>query len=135
MKNKIGGLAAVFFAGVLAVLAGCSLMSENKVKIVSISPDINVELSAGAKIDIEVALEYNLKQDNGSINLVIQDAQNTPVGSILEPIKKGAGKLTLKRTITVPKTSALAIFTPLKPEGETETTVVDSRVYKVVAKK
>ena len=142
MKNKIGGLAAVFFAGALGLLAaGCSGKSEallgfgNMVKIVSITPDINSTLTEGDKLDLEVTLEYRLKEDNGSVSLVIQDAQNTPVGSLLEPVKKGSGKLTLKRTITVPKTGALAVFTPLSASGESKTEIVDKRVFKVSPKK
>ena len=135
MKNKTGGLAALVFAVMMALLAGCSGNSGNMVRILSISPDINAGLAEGARIDIEVTLEYKLKQDNGSVSLVIEDAQDAPVGSLREPIKKGAGKLTLKRTITVPKTGALSVFTPLTPEGETTTYIVDKRMFKVTPKK
>ena len=135
MSNNISGLTAAVFAGMLAVLAGCSVIGENKSRIVSISPDINTVLSAGDKLDVEVTVEYRLKQDVGSMSLVIQDAQNTPVASLVEPLKKGAGRLTLKRTITVPKTSAISVDTPLYSDGETSTYITDRKVFKVIAKK
>jgi hypothetical protein len=142
MKSNIGGLAAAVFAVALGIFAaGCSGKTEglpgtdNMVKIISMTPDISAVLQEGDKLDLEVTLEYRLKEENGSVSLVIQDDKNTPVGSLLEPVKKGSGKVTLKRTVTIPKTGAIAVFTPLSASGETRTETVDKRVFKVVAKK
>ncbi|MCX5786403.1 MAG: hypothetical protein NTX59_12015 [Elusimicrobia bacterium] len=134
-KNQNSGLAVIALAGIMGVLAGCSGFGSNKVKIISISPDINTLLEAGKSLDIEVAVKYTLKQENGAIELVIQAGDNSSIASIVEPVKKGSGKLTLKKTITVPKTNAISVFTPLTVSGENMTEIVDSRVFKVITKK
>ncbi len=132
---------AVGLAGFLSSCSGGSTGSSsggNKVKIVSISPDINTPLKVGNSYEISVDVEYSLKQDNGSITLVLQRGDAVPaisssLGNVVEPIKKGSGKLTLKANVTVPSTNSIQIFTPLSVSGESQTTAVDTRVLKVIA--
>jgi len=110
--------------------------SGNSVKILSVSPDVNTPLRVGSSVDISVEVEYSLKQENGSIALVLQRGDSNPsmsstLGNVVEPIQKGTGKLTLKANITVPSTNSIQVFTPLSVLGESKTTTVDMRVYKV----
>ncbi len=112
----------------------------NKVKILSISPDINTPLQVGNSYEIAVEVEYSLKQDNGVITLVLQRGDVNPsvsstLGNVTEPIKKGNGKLTLKAKIIVPNTNSIQVFTPLSTIGESQTKIVDTRVFKVVGNK
>ena len=109
----------------------------NKIKIMSISPDINTPLQVGNSYEISVDVEYSLKQDNGSITLVLQRGDAVPtvsssLGNVTEPIKKGSGRLTLKAKISVPNTNSIVVFTPLSVSGESQSTTVDMRVFKVV---
>lgn len=110
------------------------LSSGNKVKIVSISPEISKPLSAGQNYDIEVTVEYTIKAENGNITLVIQrgDSITSVLANTTEPITKGSGKITLKANIVVPSVNSITVFTPLSLQGETSTTVVDTRIYKVI---
>jgi hypothetical protein len=130
-------LGIVVLTTALGFMMGCSGVSSsgNKVKIVNISPDINTPLQVGNSYEIVVSVEYSLKQDNGSITLVLQrgDAVSTAsiLGNVTEAISKGNGQLTLKANITIPNTNSIQVFTPLSIPGESQTTTVDMRVFKV----
>ncbi|MBU2529947.1 MAG: hypothetical protein KKD35_02810 [Elusimicrobia bacterium] len=80
---------------------------------------------------ISVTVKYTLKGDRGHITLVIQKADNGYIGTIMEPIKKGSNKIALKKSITIPETMAISVFISLAVQGETKTTVVDSRTFTV----
>jgi hypothetical protein len=113
---------------------------DNKIKILSISPDINTPLKVGNSYEIAVQVEYSLKQDNGVIALAVQIGDVKPdvsstLGNVTEPITKGNGKLTLKAKIIVPNTNSIQVFTPLSVPGESQTKIVDMRVFKVVENK
>jgi hypothetical protein len=112
----------------------------NKLKILSISPDINIPLQVGKSYEIAVQVEYSLKQDNGVITLVLQtdDAKqddSSALGNVTEPITKGNGKLTLKAKIIVTNTDLIKFSTILSVTGESQTEIVDRRVFKVVLNK
>ncbi len=138
MKTNVAlkSLIVLLVIGLAGFFASCSSSSEgNVVKIVSISPDINTPLQVGSSVEISVDVEYTLKQNKGEITLVLQQGDATPtisLGEVVSPIKKGSGKLTLKANITIPKTDSIQVFTPLRIPGESQTTIVDMRVLKVV---
>ncbi len=121
----------LFVFAFVGFFSACSMFSGNKIKIISISPDINEVLEAGDKLDISVTVKYKLRKDNGSVSLVIQKDDVGFVAGVIEPVKKGSGKITLKQSIIVPKTSVLSVYVPLAIEGKRKTDEVDSRVFQV----
>jgi len=129
MKIVISIFIFLFFA--------VSVRAEDTVKITSLTPPNNSPLNAGQKVKVEVEIEYNLESaDMGSITLVIQQAESghMPLANENDFIQKGKGKITLSKEFLVPDTKGLRIFTPLSPEGNASTTIVDTKMYKVLAK-
>jgi serine/threonine protein kinase len=107
--------------------------SGNTVRIVSVSPNTDHPLSVGRNYDIEVTVEYALKAENGYIMLAIQRGDSiTSLAHTTKPITKGKGKIILKASIVVPSVNSIMVFTPLYPQEETGTTIVDTKVYKVI---
>lgn len=106
-------------------------LTKNEIKIVSILPSLGKSFKVGEKVDIRVTGEYLLKEDNGSVDLIIQKADNGRVGIVVEPIKKGSGKITLKKSFIVPETGAIRVFMSVWPKGKAKTSIVDSRTFEV----
>lgn len=114
--------------------------SENQVEIVSITPDASLPLYVGDKADIEIKIDYVLKEPTGSITLVIQKGEmggsfiDALIASATKVVASGKGTIELKQSIIVPETGAIQVFTPLMVPGSTQTTVADSMVYEVKKK-
>ena len=111
--------------------------SESYVKILKIEPDPSVPLKVGSEIHFKVTIEYAVKDDSAMVTLVIQKGEysNSPdvlVGSVSEVVSKGKGTVTLEKTVNIPDTKALQVFTPLAIPGQTQTLIVDMKFYKVV---
>ncbi|HVJ10565.1 MAG TPA: hypothetical protein VNC62_03240 [Burkholderiales bacterium] len=102
------------------------------VKIVSVSPDTKSPLKVGAKVKLQVEVSYALTVDVGQITLVVQAADNATLANHMAVVKKGNGKITLSTEFVVPDSNAVQIFTPLSAQGQTATSTVDHRAYKVV---
>lgn len=102
------------------------------VKIVSVSPDTKSPLKVGAKVKVQVEVSYALTVDVGQITLVVQAADNATLANHMAVVKKGNGKITLSTEFVVPDSNAVQIFTPLSAQGQTATSTVDHRAYKVV---
>ena len=104
----------------------------DSVRILSQSPSLEESLTVGQKVKLSVEVEYELNTgSSGDVTLVVQDASNNTVANELYPIRKGMHKETLEAEVTVPDTRALVLFTPLTPQGNSRTTVVESISYKV----
>jgi hypothetical protein len=108
--------------------------SADAVKILSLSPDVATAFHPGQNVSFSVDLEYSLATaQSGTITLVIQrgEQQYEPLANETRVIQKGSGKLSFKKQLTVPETSAILLFTPLTVQGGTSTSVVDTRAYAV----
>lgn len=126
----------------VAFLSGCSedgslgadQSNSNYVKIISMKPALTESLLAGSNVDFEVEVKYSMKEDFGVITLVIQRAESNfmPLANEVEIVQSGQGRVMLKASVDIPDTKAIQIFTPLNPQGVNQTSVVDSRIYKVI---
>jgi hypothetical protein len=128
------------------LLAGSVLAFERKaiaepgsapdsVKIVSISPDQDTALRVGERVTFKVEVEYNLTSaSSGSITLVIQQGESgrRPLANETQVVQKGKARLVLRKDVEVPDTTAIQVFTPLAAQGGTSTSIVDTRIYRVV---
>lgn len=112
-----------------------SAYAEDSVKILSLTPLNNSPFYAGQEINIEVEVQYNLESsENGAITLVIQRAESghRVLANESDFVLKGNGIVKLNKKLIIPETRGLIIFTPLSPEGSNSTTIVDSKMYKVL---
>lgn len=105
------------------------------VRIAKLSPDATRPLKVGDKVNLQVQLDYALtKADTGAVMVVVQTADNQNLVQKAQAVRKGVGKATLAAEFVVPQTSAVKVFTPLSEQGQTSTTTVALRTYKVVGK-
>jgi hypothetical protein len=107
------------------------------VKILKIEPDPSVPLKSGSEVHFKVNIGYKITEDSATINLLIQKGEysggiDTVVGSTMQVLTKGKGTITLEKTVKVPNTDVIQVFTPLMIPGQTSTTIVDMKYYKVV---
>jgi hypothetical protein len=109
-----------------------SAPSGSFVRIVSVSPDTGTALKVGDRVKMQVEVSYALSSDGGTVSLVVQAANNASLAHNMEVIQKGSGKATLSAEFVVPDSNAVQIFTPLSAQGQTSTSTVDHRAYKVI---
>ena len=105
------------------------------VRIAKLSPDATRPLKVGdkVKVNLQVQLDYALtRADTGAVMVVVQTADNQNLVQKAQAVRKGIGKATLAVEFVVPQTSAVKVFTPLSEQGQTSTTTVALRTYKVV---
>lgn len=103
------------------------------VRISKLSPDATRPLQVGDKVNLQVQLDYALtRADTGAVMVVVQTADNQNLVQKAQAVRKGIGKATLAVEFVVPQTSAVNVFTPLSEQGQTSTTAVALRTYKVV---
>src|SRR6266481_3776478 len=105
------------FAGVVslaaALSAGCQRTDVSAsaaptgsfVKIANISPDTSIPLRAGDRVKVQVDVDYSLTSDAGTVNLVIQTADNSSLAHNMEVLQKGTGKVTLVAEFVVPNSN------------------------------
>lgn len=115
-------------------VSGTAAPSGSFVKIVDISPATSASLRVGDRVRVQVEVNYRLTADAGTLSLVVQAADNSSLAHNMEVVQKGSGTLTLVAEFVVPGSNAVQIFTPLSAQGQTATSTVDSRAYKVVGK-
>jgi hypothetical protein len=108
--------------------------SQDTVKIAALTPGTDAPLRVGDKVTFRVEAAYTLASANaGSITLVIQrgESGHPPLANETQVVEKGSGTVVLMKEVEIPDTAALQLFTPLSVQGSRNTSVVDSRVYKV----
>ena len=89
---------------------------------------------AGESAEIQVKVKYSLVELSGEVSLVIQNGE-TFLANSMEVVSQGEGTVTLKKSILVPQTNNIQIFTPLSVNGGTSATnIVDTRFFKVLQK-
>ncbi|MCA6217181.1 hypothetical protein KGA65_11570 [Ideonella sp. B7] len=106
----------------------------SSVHIASVSPSVAEVLQAGEEVKMKVEIEYTLGADSGTLALVVQAADNSAVAQNFEVVTKGSGRAILEAEFLVPNTKAIQIFTPLSAQGQSSTSTVESRAFKVVTK-
>jgi len=127
----------------LLIVLAISLMATNafagssSIKILEIDPSPSKSLKVGSEIHFKVKLEYNVSEDSAVANLIFQKGEDSGsfdsvIGNTMQVINKGKGTITLEKTITVPDIKVLQVFTPLMIPGQTQTTTVDMKAYKVI---
>ena len=105
------------------------------VRIAKLSPDATKPLKVGEKVSLQVQLDYALtKADTGAVMVVVQTADNQNLVQKAQAVRKGVGQATLAVDFVVPQTSAVKVFAPLSEQGQSSTTTVALRTYKVVQK-
>lgn len=134
MQRLLGAVSTILIA---AWVGACdqgsfqSAPSGSFVKITSVSPDTGTTLKVGDKVKVRVEVSYALSSDGGTVSLVVQSANNSSLAHNMEVVQKGSGKATLSAEFVVPDSNAVQIFTPLSAQGQTSTSTVDYRAYKV----
>jgi hypothetical protein len=131
--------AAVIVAGALigcdkTASPGKKPASAGSVKIVALSPETTTALKIGDKVKIQVEVSYRLAAEAGMVSLVVQSADNKNLAHNGEVVKKGTGKASISVEFVVPDTQTVQVFTPLQAQGQSATTTVAFRAYKVVAR-
>jgi hypothetical protein len=92
------------------------------VRIAKLSPEATVPLKVGEKVNLLIEIDYALTKA----------ADNKSLGQKVQAIAKGVGKAKLAVDFVVPQTSAVKVFAPLSGEGQTSTSTVALRTYKVI---
>lgn len=131
--------ATVLAGGMLAL--GCSPQSEtheappgSTVSITQISPSTGNPLTVGDEVKLEVSAAYALSAESGTLGVIVQDAKNTPLAQTVNVVLKGGGTEKFQLSFTVPDTGAIHVFTPLSAQGQTATSTVAARSYRVKSK-
>jgi len=142
MKKIVWAMSLIisFICLVATCYAETATNQDSYVKILEIQPNPSVPLEVGSNVDFEVKVEYYVKEDSASIDLVIQKGEYSGgidpyIGGGMEVLTHGEGVVTLKAKVKVPDTKAIQIFTPLGLQGQAQTSIVDSRFYKVINSK
>ena len=127
----------------LFALAACGKQNDNgapsaptgsTVSIVSITPSISQQLRFGEKVKLNVKAAYTLTSESGTLALVVQDSNNTPLAQTINVVLKGSGTEEFAVEFTVPETKAVQVFVPLSAQDQGSTATVSSRAYKVTSK-
>lgn len=100
-------------------------------QIASISPDTTQFFQPGERVTLKVEVNHVMTADAGTIQLVVLAADNSPLGQDSKPITRGRGTTRLQAEFTVPRTSAVRVFTPLVVQGQASTAVTDGRAFAV----
>jgi len=100
-------------------------------QITSISPDTSQVLRPGEQVKLQVDVSYVLTAESGTIKLVVLAADNSDLAQDFKVVTKGSGKSTLDAAFTVPRTTAVRVFTPLIVPGQDSTSITDGRAFTV----
>lgn len=100
--------------------------------ITEIAPSTGEPLKVGQSVHLKVYVAYALTADSGTLGLVVQDANNTPIAQSFDVVIKGSASQVLEANFTVPDTKVVQVFVPLSAQGQAATSTVASRAFKVV---
>lgn len=114
--------------------SGTSAPPGSAVYITSVSPSIGEPLHVGDKVRLQVGVDYTLTGESGTLALVVQSSDGSLISHNVEVVTKGSGKVDLEAVFVVPSTNTIQIFTPLAAQGQSSTSTVESRAFKVVPK-
>lgn len=117
-----------------ALLASCSKadIAQPTVAIQRAAPSGDVLLTVGETVRFSMEVRAQNFKEPGHVGLIIQTAEGTVLGaSDPKPIGNGEN-VHLEASVIVPKTASLRIFAPLFLGEEMKTSVLDTRIYKVL---
>ena len=111
--------------------------ANNSIKILEIDPATSTQLKSGSEIHFKVKLEYTVTDDSAVVNMTFQKGEDSGsldsvIGNTMQVLSKGKGTIIMEKTVMIPDTNVLQVFTPLMIPGQTKTTTVDVKVYKVI---
>ena len=121
------------------ILAGCDRQTApaappgSTVSIVEVVPSTGIPLTKGQAVDLTVKVAYTLTSESGTLGLVVQDANNTPLAQEMSVVLRGSGTESFALHFAVPDTKAVQVFAALSSQGQSATTTVSNRAYKVSA--
>lgn len=128
-------IAKVVFSALLVLsLANCgkSQQAQPTVAIQHTTPSGANPLAVGETIRFSVEVRAQNFKGPGHVGLVIQSAEGT-VLAMSSPVPIDDGKSAqLEAVVTVPKTASIRVFAPLFLGDRTQTSVLDTRIYKVL---
>ena len=101
------------------------------VSIVSIVPTTDTVLVPGTSTRFELKVAYTLSVDSGTIDAVFQDAKGEVLSLTRAKVSKGTGNEDFTVAIKIPETESVQLFVPLGAEGQTATSTIATRTYKV----
>ncbi len=130
---------ASYFLILLLAINACSKgAKKERIAIISAEPASSAILEKRTIVDFKIKVEHNLvSTDTGKISLVIQDQDGKPLSNLIisKRIHPGKGESTLNQSIWIPnQVSRIDLFTPLYPEGVTQTIIVDYLSYEVASR-
>jgi hypothetical protein len=128
------GLAACARTPEPAPEAARAAFTPTSVRIVDIAPTTNDALHPGDKIAFELDIAYTLSTTEGTLGVVVQDAQDKPLAQRFDAVVGHSGRARMTLALQVPETEALRVFAPIAAQGQVGTTVVDMREYRVSAR-
>ncbi len=123
----------------VASLVGCDAQQHaaattapagSSVSIIGISPTTDVVLHIGQHVRLEVRVAYSLSVEPGRLELVVQDDES-PVAMNRVNVAKGSGNEEFVAELQVPQSKRLQVFVHLSAAGQTTTTTVAFREYKI----
>lgn len=115
-------------------VAASPAFTPTSVRIVEIAPATGDALLVGSKVAFELDIEYTLSTAEGTLGMVVQDAQDQPLAQRFDAVSGHSGRARLSLTLDVPDTQTLRVFAPIAAQGQVGTTVVDVREYRVRAR-
>src|SRR5450830_505960 len=127
MKLIISILLAVF------LLDGCSKKElEPYVVILNLLPSNENVLTAGQCVDINVVAEARNIKEEGDLSLVVQGSDGSSLGLDGPVPVSNRVPHTFHAKFKVPPVASISIFTPYLKKGESESSTLDRRIYRVV---
>ncbi len=131
-------LCILSFTGVLTLWTKEGIAApDSYVKILEIEPDPSIPLVVGKNVHFKATIKYQVDEASAMISLLIQKAGSSQdedvfLGSVEDVLTQGKGNITLEKTVKIPDTKAVQVFTFLKIPGQTKTSMVDMKYYKVI---
>lgn len=102
--------------------------------IQSAKPSGDVGLLEGDRVQFEVVVRAEGFDKPRKVALIVQSADQA-IG-VAGPVTIESGQLvTLRTDVVIPRTSTVEVITPLFLDNEAETSIVDSRYYKVIGRR
>lgn len=122
-------------------ISGCDVDPREKlaaptgtsVAIISTTPAYFETLHVGDTVNLQVEVEYQLSEDCGTLSLVVQGSDNSTIRVENAILARGQGTRIFDVEFEVPDTKTVQIFTPIRAQGQTSTSTVDTRAFKVEA--
>ena len=116
-----------------AASSAAAAPSGSTVSIVEIQPSPGIPLSRGQNVELKVKVAYTLTSDSGTLGLVVQDSSNAPLAQEINVVLRGSGTESFSLKFAVPETKTIQVFSALSAQGQSATTTVSSRAFKVPA--